>query len=69
MATLKRSLRPSELAKKGLELVDRLQALAGKPKLKCKECGESWDIPDPRERYTDNYFRCPNGCNVSTRAL
>jgi hypothetical protein len=69
MATLKRALWPSVLKKKGVELVDRVQALAGKPKLRCIECGQTWDAPDPRERYTDNYFRCPNGCNINSRPL
>jgi hypothetical protein len=69
MANLKRSLRPAELAKRGLELVNRLGALGGKPIVKCKDCGETWELPDPRERYTDHVFLCPNGCNVTARPL
>ena len=69
MATLKRSLRPGELAKRGLELVDRLQALAGKPKVRCKVCGETWDLPNPRERYADHFFICPHGCNGLPRVF
>jgi hypothetical protein len=49
----------SQLAKAGVELVDKLAGL-----LSCKQCGYAWMVnvggrgPLPR-----GYWKCPKGCN------
>jgi len=52
MTTLTRSLWPSTLEKRGVELVDREAALHGNIQLQCKKCGKSWE---PRLQVAEDF--------------
>lgn len=61
-----RSLQPSNLSKKGVELTDRESAKMGYIWLRCKTCGSTWQpMLDAGGRLPRYFWRCPKGCNYS----
>lgn len=55
-----RRLSPVQLARLGIEIVNQLD-----PVLKCITCGTTWSPASERSgRLPENYWHCPNKCNL-----